>query len=365
MPPAGCVMAEKNPETSGQAEPADAASAHVQDEPLTQDTPDEAPSQGAPDETPSQDAPLRQDTPPAGPPRRNRRWWLWLTISVLLLALPLTWMFVPKEVWMPYLKRLEPWRHQPAIPVPRKQPATAQTPPRITRTAPAPARIAPTTADVARLHDTIDALRRELEQTRRERRAFMSAMHRHQQADLRLRLHWITRPESGLAQISAYWEDITLLPALDEEDQARAENMLQLARRLNARVHNWRDRLTAIAGALPMPVAESIHIETDNRWLAWLASQFRLSTSPSREQRELQVLHRRIQRAAHQLAAGQWPEQARWQALLKDIRAQLGDTATAGLPQGFEQAQNEIRTMRQTAQHWLGRLAEDTGEATN
>ncbi len=343
-------MAEKIPESPGRAEPADTASANTQGEPLTQDTPDGEPSRDAPD-TPDE------------PPRRNRRWWLWLIVAVLVLAPPLTWVLVPKEVWMSHLKRLETWRHQTASPAPRKQPAGERT--RVIRTAPAPARMASATTDVARLRDSINALRRELEQTRREHRAFMSAMLRHQQADLRLRLHWITRPESGLAQLSTYWEDITLLPALGGEDRARADKMLRLARRLNARVHAWRNRLTAIANALPMPAAETIHIETGNKWLAWLASQFRLSTSPSRERRELQALHRHILRVARRLTTGQWPERAGWQVLLKDIRAQLGEDATDGLPQDFEQARDEVRTMRQTAQRWLGGLATDTGEATD
>jgi len=300
-------------------------------------------------------------------PAEKKARWPWIIAGVLVLALPLAWLLVPASVRAPYMKRLDAWLGRPAphmtgehSPTARK--ITPQPQPAITTT---PARPLVSAADVAALRASIRALRQELAQTRHEHQAFMDTVRRHQETDLRMRLRWIVQPESRLEQLITYWEDITLLPVLSDEERARADDMLRLARELRARVHDWQTRLSAVASSLPAPIVETIRIHPDNKWLAWFTSQFRLSTSPSQERQQLEALRHRILAAGRQLAAGQWPEQAAWHALLEDIQQQLGEDAIAALPQDFKKAQDDIGAMRQAAHDWLDSLSQATERGTS
>ena len=115
-----------------------------------------------------------------------------------------------------------------------------------------------------------------------------------QALDLRTRLRWIVEPENRLPQLQTYWEDIALLPLLSETEHAQAVQMLHITRKHMADMRAWQDRLTQLANSLPIPEAEKISINPDNKWLAWLAGQFRLSTSPSREGKRLLALRSRL-----------------------------------------------------------------------
>lgn len=295
--------------------------------------------------------------------------WAWVFLATLILAISLAWLLVPEAVRQPYTEKMSHWfsapSQQTAIRPPVSSPATK---PRQTPRAEAAAPDNPqavSSSEAALLLNAIKALQEDLRQAQQNHQASTHASHLRQVMELQTRLRWIAQPESQLPQLRIYWEDIALLPMLNDRERTQAKDMLRLARQQATQVRAWRNRLLQLANNLPVPEAEEISIKPDNKWLAWLADQFRLSTSPSHERRQREILHNQLLAAEQHLLNGQWLPAADWQFLLERLKQQLDDDAELDLPQDFDDVKNDIRDMRQTAQNWLGKLADDAAEELN
>jgi len=295
--------------------------------------------------------------------------WPWFLLITLIIALPLGWQLVPEKIRRPYTEKISHWfstpERQAAVNPPARPPAAESRKQPPAEAAPEPPVQAASSADVTLLLNSIKALQKDLRQAQQEARALIYASHTQQKIDLRTRLRWIAQPGSRLPQLHTYWEDIALLPVLDDRERAQATDMLQLARQRTSQVRDWRNLLLQLANDLPIPEAEEVSIKPDNKWLAWLAGQFRLSTSPSHERRQRQTLRNHLLQAEQQLAYGQWPPAADWQVLLEQLRQQFGGDTEINLPPDFESVQGDIRSMQQAARNWLERLASDPREEPN
>ncbi len=311
-------------------------------------------------------------------PSRSRRWpWLLL---IIVLGLPALWFLMPTEIRQPYSERLQQWLDRKP-PVAFDAPADVDAPPTtnihqeetILEQIPAPLasaipEAAPSSAsseEVEALMQSIDSLQTRLKQMQGKQTALSQAITSRQALDLRSRLRWIAESGNRLPQLQTYWQDISLLPILSETEHAQAIQMLHSTRQHLADVRIWQKMLTQLADSLPIPEAEQVNIAPDNKWLAWLAGQFRLSTSPSRETRRLLALRSHLLAVEQQLVREQWPQLSDWQHLLDQLRQQLGDDDELALPENFDAIQNDIQTMRQTAQSWLESLAGNMPEELN
>jgi len=323
----------------------------------------EAPPEG---ESAPAAVPAKQSKPPAKSSR-----WLWIILVIFILMLPFGWLLAPEKIRQPYMERMGHWfntRNQQKAAV--RQPAASPIikPRKTLQAAVAPQVHLPHTAssaEAALLLKAIKALQEDLRQAQQASRASVRALRKQQNIDLKMRLRWIAQPESRLPQLLAYWEDIALLSVLGEREQAQVAGMLKLARQQTSQERRWRSRLVQLAHSLPMPEVEEVNIRSDNKWLAWLAGQFRLSTSPSLERRKILALRNQLLAAGQRLTNGEWPAAADWQSLLDQLRQEFGDDAELALPESFDAVQNDIRTMRQTARDWLEKLADGVAEEMN
>jgi len=311
-------------------------------------------------------------------PSRSRRWpWFLL---IIILSLPAVWFLMPAEMRQPYAERLQQW-------LDRKPPVATDTPAKVADPIatsihqeesvpePVPAPLAssmpeatPSSAsaeEVGALIQSIDSLQTRLKQMQDKQTALSQAITTRQALDLRTRLRWVAEPENRLSQLQIYWEDITLLPILSETEHAQATQMLHSTHKLLVNVRAWQNRLTHLANALPIPEAKEISIKSENKWLAWLAGQFRLRTSPNREGKRLLALRSQLLSAEQQLAREQWPQPEVWQHLLSQLKQQLGNDAELALPENFESVQNDIQALRHTAQGWLEGLTGNMPEELN
>ncbi len=342
MQPAGCVMADRKQEAAKQAETE--ALPETTQEPAT--------------------GPAGESKSGAKSPR-----WPWFLLITLIIALPLGWQLVPETVRRPYTEKMSHWfstpERQAAVSPPARPAAVKSRKQPLAEAAPELPVQAASSAEVTLLLNSIKALRKDLRQAQQEARALIRASHVQQKTDLRTRLRWIAQPGSRLPQLRTYWEDIALLPVLDGREREQAADMLRLARQRTSQIRDWRNRLLQLANDLPIPEAEEVSIKPDNKWLAWLAGQFRLSTSPGHKRRQRQTLHNHLLQTEQQLAYGQWPPAADWQVLLEQLRQQLGDDTETNLPPDFESVQGDIRAMQKTARNWLERLASDSAEELN
>ena len=285
---------------------------------------------------------------------------------------------MPAEMRQPYAERLQQW-------LDRKPPIAADAPAKVdtpiatsihreenipeqlpeTLASSIPEEAAPSSAsseEVGALIQSIDSLQSRLKQMQDKQTALSQAITTRQTLDLRTRLRWVAEPENRLSQLQIYWEDIALLPILSETEHARATQMLHSTHELLVNVRAWQNRLTHLASALPIPEAKEINIRPENKWLAWLAGQFSLSTSPNREGKRLLALRSQLLSAGRQLAREQWPQPEVWQHLLSQLKQQLGEDIELALPEDFGSVQNDIQTMRHAAQTWLEGLTDNMPE---
>ena len=313
-------------------------------------------------------------------PSRSRHWpWFLL---IIILSLPAVWFLMPAEMRQPYAERLQQWLdRKPPIaadtPVKADAPATPgihqkesapvpeQTPEPLVSSMPEATPSSASVEEVGALIQSIDSLQTRLKQMQDKQTALSQAITTRQALDLRTRLRWVAEPENRLSQLQIYWEDITLLPILSEAEHAQATQMLHSTHKLLINVRAWQSRLTHLANALPIPQAKEISIKSENKWLAWLAGQFRLRTSPNREGKRLLALRSQLLSAEQQLAREQWPQPEVWQHLLSQLKQQLGNDAELALPENFESVQNDIQALRHTAQGWLEGLTGNMPEELN
>ncbi len=208
---------------------------------------------------------------------------------------------------------------------------------------------------------SIDSLRNALWRLEESQKILQHSLVEQQQMNLQVRLRWIADAESRLPQIQLAWEEISLLPGLNELQRQQAVDMHTLARANVQRLNQWQGSLQKWAEALTTPLHENVLPQPEHAWLAWIVGQFQLRQAPSQEARTLADLRGRLLDSARQLTLQSWPDQSAWQRLhaelLLQIKAmQAGDEKAAvetGLPVDFEGIQVDINTLRQTAQHWV------------
>lgn len=225
-----------------------------------------------------------------------------------------------------------------------------------------PVRNAASSKEVQQLLDAITGLGNELQQLRSDQAAMQAAIMQEQRINLEARLRWIADPASHLPQIRLAWEEISLLPGLNQDQRLQAEAMLKLAEKDSLLTRQWQMNLEKWADTLSTPAHENIIPEPKHSWLAWIAKQFSLSRAPSIEEEQLDTMRLALLDAAKRVALENWPDRQEWQTLRARLLLQLqqmqqaetGNTPELGLPENFDAMTQDIATLRETARQWLG-----------
>ncbi|RLL52156.1 hypothetical protein D8Y20_07660 [Mariprofundus sp. EBB-1] len=205
---------------------------------------------------------------------------------------------------------------------------------------------------------SIDSLRSTLSQLEESQQTLQQRLLEQQRMNRQVRLRWIADSDSRLAQMQLAWEEISLLPGLNEQQRQQAVEMHTLARTNVLRLYQWQGNLKKWAEVLSTPVHENVLPTPEQPWLAWIVGQFQLRHAPSQEARRLSDLRGRLLDSARQLTLQTWPDQSAWQRLHAELLLQIksmqaGDAKVEiGLPVDFEGIQTDINTLRETARQW-------------
>ena len=208
---------------------------------------------------------------------------------------------------------------------------------------------------------SIDSLRTALWRMEESQQILKQSLVEQQQMNLQVRLRWIADSDSRLPQMQLAWEEISLLPGLNEQQRQQAVEMHALARANVQRLKKWQASLHKWAEALTTPIHENVLPQPEHAWLAWIVGQFQLRQAPSQEARTLADLRGRLLDAARQLTLQAWPNQAAWQRLHAELLLQVtamqadGDeiAVETDLPVDFAGIQIDISMLRQTAEQWV------------
>lgn len=325
------------------------------------------PAAEEPPQAPEQQAEVQEQEPV----QAGHSVWPWLIPLLLVLAAGALWFLSPQQTRDAFIDRLSgadktitkpeptaPAKPEPATPVepvkpepePTPQPEPEPEPPQPTVTSEEVQHLLDTIAD---LSTKLQGLREEQQALKAEQAALRDALRARQRMDLRSRLKWITQTEISPAQLRIFWEDITLLPILSDEQRQQAEHMRQVATKLDRDMQAWSQKLQHHADKLLPPEAEAIPAQTNQNWLSWLTQYFHVSRAPSEQRRRLKALQTSLLQARQALKHGQWPVAERWNQMLEALHEVLGKKADLGLPENFESARHELDAMRKLAQGWL------------
>jgi hypothetical protein len=174
--------------------------------------------------------------------------------------------------------------------------------------------------------------------------------------ELQVRLRWLRDPETLLPRMVAFWQDIALLPILTADERSLAESRSQQARDNAAKIESWRKHLKDFSDSLDLPSGEDVIPKQGDDWWGWIVNQFHLRRVPVNEQLELVNLRQRLAMVRHDLGVEIWPETKLWNRLLSDLRIQFGDEVDQMLPERFNEIQEEIQALRDSASQWLEQL---------
>lgn len=208
---------------------------------------------------------------------------------------------------------------------------------------------------------SIDSLRTALWRMEESQQLLKQSLVEQQQMNLQVRLRWIADSGSRLPQMQLAWEEISLLPGLNEQQRQQAVEMHALARANVQRLKQWQGSLHKWAEALMTPVHENVLPQPEHAWLAWIVGQFQLRQAPSQETRMLADLRGRLLDAARQLTLQAWPNQAAWQRLHAELLLQITAMQKSadetiietGLPVDFAGIKLDIHMLRKTAEQWV------------
>ena len=206
------------------------------------------------------------------------------------------------------------------------------------------------------LQGQIQALQDELQSLRNQQQDITHTQALLEAMQLHARLTWIIKPSSHLPQIKLAWQEISLLPSLSPEQRAQAEQMLQLAEQRQDDVRQWQQELDHIIMSLKTNEYNDIITSNDDKpWLQWLTRQFSLKRSQSNQEAELSQLKATLLNIRQNMSLEQWPETHRWTALRAQLQLRLLKQTdnTLQLPESFQAIEQDIHTLRQTAQTWL------------
>jgi len=331
--------------------------------------------------TPVQDQPQENMETPAeeASVRSSSHGKLWLVLLLIIAALPLGWFRLPENMRQQWTDTL---MHRPPpvevsdtdiAPAPQPQ-TTAPAPvtptvaptepieaptPHIATPQPSPISNTPemppaaSSEEVEALMTAMGELQSNMQTLQNKQAELRQELHARQQLALHTRLRWIANPQSQLAQMASFWQDIALLPMLSESERSEAETMQKLAADDAGKLDAWTARLKRLAATLPVPEHQDIIPKPENPAFSWLTGKFHLRPAPTPEQQALAALRTRLLNTAHALTIQIWPEHKVWRHLLADLREQFGDDADLALPERLDNIRKDIAAMRAKATNWL------------
>jgi len=318
----------------------------------------------------------------------------WLVLLLVIAALPLGWFLVPEDTrqkWTDMLANRPPPQNishvdvapasqaQVEVPAPTApsevtfrsaSPEAKQPVPHVLQTV-APVVVAPhssspsnkrmvppavTSEEVRMLMATMGELQGHIQALQDKQAELHRELLTRQQLELRVRLRWIASTRTLLPQMTDFWQDITLLPLLSENERSEAETMRTLAANDADKLNAWGVRLKQLAATLPVSQHRDIIPKPEQPTFSWLAGKFHLRPVPTSEQQKLSELRARLLEAAHILSVEIWPEPKVWRHLLADLHEQFGDDADLSLPEHLDGIQKDIATMHTKAANWLEQL---------
>ncbi len=216
------------------------------------------------------------------------------------------------------------------------------------------------------LQQNIHDMQAEFQQLQEQQSQTKQAQHQIESMQLHARLTWVTSPASHLPQMVLAWQEISLLPSLNETQRATAENMFTLAQQRVNQVAQWQQELAHISHMIQPNqrnniISESLNDDV-NPWLAWLGQQFSLKRSQNQQEKEIANLRQQLSNIAQNMNMEDWPSGAAWTKLRAQLQLYLvqhdkaSDNPVLQLPEDFDAIQDDIQTLRSTADDWLREL---------
>jgi len=362
-------------------------------------------------ETASDELPDTQDTLPdaetnssAAAPRKKTRLGPWLFLLLIFIALPAAWLLSPPQIrqqaqqlimgLLPQAQHASEVEPTPAVAPPSAQttdtspetnapepmqaeaPSTPQdttpapasdtvaeepadvatVPSEATNAASAPAVAAPSPEQTKALLDEMHRLQDELAAVQTGQRELQQQLQARQKLELRMRLRWLSRSGTSLEQYAALWNEVAVLPDIDETQRSLAEQMAGMAQDDLMHIEAWRKSLLHLAAQLPEKQQADILPKTENRYFAWLLDAFHLRPAAGEADRKRTDLQRQVLNMAQALDNEVWPEPRDWRHLLGALHDQFGDDTDLGLPESLQDVQQHMADMRDKATGWLGSL---------
>ena len=216
------------------------------------------------------------------------------------------------------------------------------------------------------LQRNISDMQAEFQQLQEHQSQTRQAQHQIENMQLHARLTWVTNPASHLPQMVLAWQEISLLPSLNETQRETAEKMFTLAQQRVNQVAQWQQELAHISHIIQPSqrnniISESLNNDV-NPWLAWLGQQFSLKRSQNQQEKEIANLRQQLSNIAQNMNLENWPSGAAWTKLRAKLQLYLvqhdkaSDNPVLQLPEDFDAIQDDIQTLRSTADDWLREL---------
>jgi len=311
----------------------------------------------------------------------KRRVWPFLLL-ILILGGAAFILYAPEAMKERYLDPLKQWlpdgqkevsKKMPAKPKPAQPPAPAIKPAPAINPAPVVEpkpvvieRIVPASSEeINRALNAMNMLQGELTTLRQQQQALEQQQRAVQLMQLRTRLNWITNSTNHLPQLQLAWEEISLMPVLTSDERNQAQAMLKLAQEKLNQLQSWQQLLHRTAESLTRKEHDNIIPAFENSWLNWIASQFSVRHSLSREEADDASLQETLINTSRNIEMEVWPESRAWLELRARLQLRLiagneEETPTENLavqlPESFDAIRSDIDTLRSTAAVWLERL---------
>jgi len=181
---------------------------------------------------------------------------------------------------------------------------------------------------------------------------------------LHSRLSWITNPSSHLPQMQLAWEEIVLLPSLNETQHQQAKVMLALAAKRQRDVYRWQQELDRVIDSYHYQPISSYNRLSD--WLpsegrfapvsAWLIQQLHLQKVQQKDH-AIVKLRQQLRSIQQNMRLEQWPDAKSWMALRSRLQLHRlhhdSSLPPLTIPEDFSPIQSDIQRLQQTARDWL------------
>lgn len=220
--------------------------------------------------------------------------------------------------------------------------------------------------EIVHMLNAMSALQGELQSLRQQQSSIKEAQHADQIMQLRTRLRWITNQANHLPQIGLAWEEVSLMPVLSSDQREKAQKMQTLAEERLQTLQTWQQKLRTEAAGLTREEHANIIPAFETEWLNWIAGQFSIRRSLSKEEMQDRQLREQMLNISRGLEVEQWPDAKVWlqmRATLQlrkvaaaDDKGESTDAVDLGLPESFNTIKNDITQLRQEAATWLEHL---------